>query len=91
MTSLFIGLYGVYLLLVGVRGNSGELLDATNRDLPGYIPWLFSIIAIAVLSENETTKGLVRPFIVLLILNFALMNWDTIESEVKKIYNMSGV
>lgn len=86
MTALFLGLYGVYLILVSVRGNGKSLLDLLNRDTSKYMPWLFAIIVLAVLNEFETTKPLVKPIIGLLVLNFFLRNADTVQSQIKQIY-----
>lgn len=89
MTSLFVGLYGLFFLLVGINGNSRALLSAMSEDMPDYLPWLVAIIAIAILSEFEATEKLVKPFAVLLMLNFFLRNFGTIETEAKKIWNLS--
>jgi len=87
MTSLFLGLYGIFLLLVGARGNTPALMTQLQKDVPNYLPWLLAIIVIAFLSQYETTEKIVKPFIALLILNFFLFNFDTIKSEVEKIYS----
>lgn len=90
MTGLFIGLYGLYLVIVGVRGNAGALLDLLGQDAPKFIPWILAIVGIAVLSEFESTKPMVKPFIGLLVLNFALVNYETIETQVSQLYNLSN-
>lgn len=89
MTSLFVGLYGVYLLIVGARGNVSQLMANLGQDGPGYIPWLFAIIMIALLNESEVTAPLVKPFVFLVILTFVLRNFPTIEKQVSEIYNLS--
>lgn len=88
MTGLFIGIYSIYLITVGVQGNAGALLSEVKTDGRGYIPWLFAIIAIALLAQNETTAKIVKPFVTLLVLNFILLNFKQIEAQVKSIYNM---
>lgn len=88
MTSLFLGLYGVYFFLVASRGNSTTLMNMIAEDSRGYIPWLFAIIVIALLSENENTAALVKPFVALLILTFVLRNFPTISNEIQTIYAM---
>lgn len=89
MTSLFVGLYGLYLLIVGSRGNVNALMNKLGADGRGYIPWLFAIIMIALLNESEVTAPLVKPFVFLLILTFVLRNFGTIETQVSEIYNLS--
>lgn len=89
MTSLFVGLYGVYLLMVGIRGNAGTLMSDLSQDSPNYLPWLVAIIVIALMSEFDATKDIVKPFAALLLLNFLLKNFSTIKQEASTIYNLS--
>lgn len=89
MTSLFVGLYGVYFLMVGIRGNAGALIGDLSQDAPSYMPWLIAIIVIAFMSEFDATKDIVKPFAVLLLLNFLLRNFATIQKETSAIYNLS--
>lgn len=86
MTSLFIGLYGIYFLLVGAHSNTAPLITQLQGDVPKYLPWLLAIIVIAFLSQYETTEKIVKPFVALLILNFFLKNFGTIKSQVTGIY-----
>lgn len=90
MTSTVIALYGIYLLLVGFRGNSATLLDYAKADAPGFLPWIVSLGVLAALNENDTTKPIVRPFLMLLILAFVLRNFETIRSEASKIYGQAA-
>lgn len=90
MVSAMLGLYGLYLILVGVNGRVGDLVDLLGEDGRGFIPWVFAILVIALLSENEETKKLVGPFIFLLTLTFVLRNFDTVKAELNEIYKLSG-
>lgn len=91
MTPLFLGLYGLYVVLVAAQGNANQLLALMVRDAPRYLPWLLAIIALAVMSEFDATREIVKPFIALVVLNFFLSNFDAVKSEVSKIYAMTGV
>lgn len=88
MVGLFLGLYGIYALLVANAGNAGTLTNLLGEDLRGYAPWILAIIFLAVLSEFETTKDMVKPIIGLLVLNFFLRNWNTVKSEGNKIFGV---
>lgn len=90
MTGLFIGLYAIYLIAVGVQGNGATLFSNLKTDMPGYVPWLLAIIAIAIMAQSETLEKLVKPFIVLLILTFVLKNFPTIKTQISSIYNLSN-
>jgi len=89
MTSLFIGLYGLYLIMVGVQGNASTLISEVESDAPQFLPWLLAIVALAFLNEFESTKKFVKPFAALIVLNFFLKNFGTIKQQVSSIYNSS--
>lgn len=88
MSALFIGLYGIYFLMVGLNGNYKEVTEALGEDTPGYMVWLFVIIVLAALYSTNSTKDMVKPFIVLLVLNFVLRNFTTIRNELNTIVQM---
>lgn len=89
MNSLLIGIIGVFLVLVGVNGNAGKLADAAKEDIPQFIPWAFALGVILVMSENEYTEKFAKPFLILLVLNFFLSNWPTIESQSRTLFQMA--
>lgn len=89
MTGIFIGVYGLFLLAVGINGQGKALFSLLSEDGKEFLPWLFALVVISILAEFEETKKLVKPFVVLLALNFFLRNYSTLEKEAKTIYNMS--
>ena len=89
MTGIFIGIYGVFLLAVGINGQGKALFSLLSEDGKKFLPWLFALVVISILAEFEETKKLVKPFVVLLALNFFLRNYSTLEKEAKTIYKMS--
>lgn len=89
MNGLILGLYGVYLLWVGVTGKSENLLDEVDADMPGFIPWALSIVALIVLAQSDATAKLVKPFIALLILNFILRNFTNLKTQLAKLQALS--
>lgn len=91
MTSIMIGLHGLYLIVVGANGNVNKLMGLLSDDVKPFIPWIFAILVISLLSQHEDTKKLIAPFITLLALNFVLRNFETVKAEVNKIYSLSGV
>ena len=88
MTGLFIGLYGIYFLIVGSNGQPRTLWQYLSRDARGYLPWILAIIVLSVLTNFDSTKPMVKPIIALLVLNYFLKNFSVIESQLKAIYNM---
>ena len=90
MNGLILGLYGVYLLVIGIQGKSNLLMKEADKDMPGFIPWALAIVAIIVLAQTEATQKLVKPFIGLLILNFVLVNFANLKSEINKLANLGS-
>ncbi|HKY44764.1 MAG TPA: hypothetical protein VJM50_16855 [Pyrinomonadaceae bacterium] len=89
MNGLILGLYGVYLVAVAIRGQSDALLGELDKDMPGFIPWVIAIVALIIMAQNEATEKMVKPFVFLLIMNFVLMNFGNISNEVKKLRSLS--
>lgn len=89
MNGLVIGLYAVFLLMVGFNGNSDELIKKLRNDAPGFLPWAVSLGVLAVAYDNKNTRPVAEPFIFLLILTFVVKNFGTLESQAKQIYSMA--
>lgn len=87
MDAFIIGLYGLYLILVGVNGNSGALVSTAKKDLPGFLPWLIALAVLAALYENDTTRPVAKPFLFLAILAFVLKNQDSLKQQMGYIYD----
>ena len=85
MNAFIIGLYGIFFIMVGSKLNTGRLIDEIKSDVPGFVPWAIAIAVLAVMHENEETRPIAKPFIVLLLLNFALVNFDTIRAEFRRL------
>ena len=91
MNGFILGLYGVYLLLVGFNGNSAEMVERLRADAPGFLPWAVSIAVLAAMYENENTRQIAKPFIFLLILTFILRNFNTLRAQSEELYRMANV
>lgn len=89
MNGLVIGLYGLYILLVGFNGNSTTLKDKALADAPGFLPWAVSLGVLAAMYQNDATKKVAQPFMVLLILTFVLTNFAKLKDESQKVWNLS--
>lgn len=87
MNGAILGIYATILFGIVGAGNSATLMDYVKRDMGSYFPWLISILVISILTQFESTKKLVMPFVGLLVLNYFLKNWDTIETQFRAFYN----
>ncbi len=90
MNGLILGLYGIYLIVIGVRGEVDQLQTQLGQDLPGFVPWAIAIVVLIVLAQSEATEKVVVPFVGLLILAFVLKNFGNLSSEVNKLRNIAG-
>lgn len=91
MNGFILGLYGVYILLVGLAGNSSKLLDLIRQDAPGFLPWAVSIAVLAVMYESDTLRPIAKPFIFLLLLTFVLSNFNDLKQQTEMLYQKAGV
>lgn len=89
MNDLVIGLYGVYLLMVGLAGNGQKTIAAVQQDGKGFLPWGISLAVLAVLYNVDETRPVAKPFIGLLILSFVLKNWKKLSKESQTIWGMA--
>ena len=90
MPALIIGLYGIYLLMVGVSGNAKTLQQYASADAAGFLPWAVSLGVIAVLYEIPETKRLAGPFLLLAALAFVLRNFTTLQTQFRQLYSMAA-
>lgn len=90
MNELILGLYGIYLIVVGVRGETDKLMTQLQSDLPKFVPWAIAIVVLVVMSQSEATSEVVKPFVFLLALAFILKNFSNVSAEVTKLRNIAG-
>ncbi len=80
-----IGLYGIYFILVGVKGNAGKMVANVQADGKGFMPWLLAIIILRAMYNVETLRPFVKPFIGLAVLTFTLKNFNTVAAQVNTL------
>jgi hypothetical protein len=85
MNYTLIGLYGVYLVFVGLSGKTAQLSAEFKSDAKGFAPWLIAIIILRTMYSSDALKPVVAPFAGLAILTFFLQNYDTLASQVNEI------
>jgi hypothetical protein len=76
MSSLFLALYGTYLLLVGVEGNGPTLFTAIGSEHQ-FLSWIIIMIVIVALWEaplGQTGGTLAKSFAALIVIGFLLHN-----------------
>jgi hypothetical protein len=77
-----VGMYALYFVFVGMRGNAPALMEDVSQDVKGFIPWIIAILVLRGLYGSDTLRPLIKPFIALAVLTFVLKNWATVASQV---------
>ena len=91
MNGITIGIYGLYLVLVGLNGNAGQLAGKVQDDAPKFLPWVVAIVVLAfVNSSSEAGRKVTGPFIALLIIAFVLKRFDTLKDQSTQLWNMAA-
>lgn len=80
-----VGLYALYLMFVGVNGHASALFTDIETDAKGFAPWLLAILVLRALSNSNTLKPMVTPFIGLAVLTFVLKNYGQLISQVDEV------
>jgi hypothetical protein len=80
-----VGLYGIYLVFVGINGNAGKLVTNVQQDGRNFIPWVLAILVLRAAYASDTLRPMVKPFIGLAALTFFLRNYSKVVSQVNEI------
>lgn len=86
MTAIILGVYGIYLVLVGARGNAPTLLSLVSQESQ-FLYWVLVLIVVAGLWESQSGQKLAKPFAALIVLGFLLknQNWKQIATGAKQV------
>lgn len=91
MNGLIVGVYGLYLILVGFNGNASSLAGKVQDDAPKFLPWVIAIFVLAFLhGSSETGRKVTGPFIALLVLSFVLNRFSTLQAQTKQLWDMGA-
>lgn len=85
MNFFIVGLFGVYLLLVGSHGNTDKFIKEFGKDGKGFFPWIIAIGIIVALNTSDKLRPVIKPFIALALLTFFVKNFNTIKSQTEQI------
>jgi len=82
MNAILAILYGVFLILVGVRGNGIALAGALSQE-GQFVYWVLVLLVVAAFWETETGAQVARPLAFLIVVGFLLRNWQTIVNNAR--------
>jgi len=85
MNTGLIGLYALFLIFVGYRGNAATLFQYVGADPKGFSEWVVAILILRALDSVDSLKPFVKPFAALAVLTFVLENYTTVASQVDAI------
>lgn len=86
---LALGLYGLYLLLVAIKGNGGKFVNQLQADAPGFLPWLIAAAVLGALYQYDKTRTFAGAFLLLAVITFVTKNFASLKSQFGAIYNAS--
>jgi len=91
MTSLMVGIYGLYLIAVGVKGNTKTLMLDLQQDAGGFVPWLLIVIVLLALYDVPGMQNFAEAFAVLAMLGLIVNSHSTIIPQFEQLYaNLTG-
>lgn len=85
MNTGLIGLYALFLIFVGYRGNASQLFQYVSEDAKGFSEWVVAILILRALYSVDALKPFVKPFAGLAVLAFVLKNYQVVASQVDAI------
>lgn len=80
-----IGIYALYCIMVGVKGNASTLYTNVMSDGVGFIPWVVAILILRALYNVKGLQPFVKPFVGLAVLTFVLKNYSTMAGQLNQI------
>lgn len=86
MSSVFLAIYGLYFVMVGVRGNACQLFTDLQEEKQ-FLYWVIILLVLLALWETPVGEELAKPAAVLIVLGFLLANnnYQTIGANLKQV------
>lgn len=85
MNAGMVGLYALFLVFVGYRGNASPLFQNISVDAKGFSEWVVAILILRALYSIDDLKPFIKPFAGLAVLTFILKNYSTVAQQVDEI------
>lgn len=86
MSTILAITYGLYFVLVGVRGNAPKLLTAIT-DEKQFLLWIIVMLVVAGLWETQKGAEVARPLAILIVMGFLLRNIATLKANAAALAN----
>lgn len=84
-----VGLYGLFFLFVGAKGNAVPMKDEIGQDARGFFPWIMAILILRGLYSIDAIRPIIKPFMFLAVLTFFLKNYGTVTKQVNEITGLN--
>ena len=85
MSAGLVGLYGVYLVLVGIHHHSSELLTLVEDNGREFLVWILAIVILRAIYQIKSIRPAIKPFVALVVIVFVIKNWNTIKGQLETI------
>lgn len=86
MGSIILIVYGLYFVVVGVRGNAPQLTEAIVQE-GTFAYWVMVLLIVAAMWESQSGEKVAKPLALLIVVGFLLKNsnWQTIATNARNI------
>jgi hypothetical protein len=85
MANGLVGLFALYFIFVGIKGNAKTLANNAQSDGREFMVWILAIIILRAMYQSEKARPVVGAFSALVLTSFFIMNYKTVASELNKI------
>jgi hypothetical protein len=87
MTSFMLGLYGLYFIAVGVKGNTSKLVSMVQGDAAGFVPWLVIVAVLDAAYEVPALRNTTEAFAVLIAAGYLFGQRSNVVGQVSQFYS----
>lgn len=83
MSQVLVGLFGIFILVVGFLGNGIELICWTSQQ-KGFVAWLVVALVLMGLIQYQPTRTIGTSLAALIIVSYAVIHWPELSATLAK-------
>lgn len=86
MGSILLIVYGLYLVMVGIRGNAPTLMQDVAQE-GQFAYWIAVLLVVAAMWETQSGEKVAKPLAALIVVGFLLKNnnWQQIATNARNL------
>lgn len=86
MNAAVLGIFSVYIIMVGVAGNAPEFFAMLTSER-GFVSWIVVLLILGALASSDVTQPMVIPFLMVAVIATLSMRYDDISAQIKTSYD----